>query len=273
VDAQEIHTHPERLRGREMSNIQDSSDDREIPLDRVGVTDLVYPVTVPDREGGTRDAEAAVGLFVELDQETRGVHMSRLVEAFEAWRGTVLTPENLQSLLARLRDAVAARTASVELEYTHFVERAAPVSGAVSLLAIPVAMDATLTDSFEMTLTVETPVLSVCPCSLEATGGPTHSQRGYVAVSVRVDGRMWVDELVELVEDSASGPVLALMKAADERSVIEAAFRKPVFVEDLARNVAERLESDVRVRWYRVEAENLESVHGHNAYASVERSR
>jgi GTP cyclohydrolase I len=108
---------------------------------------------------------------------------------------------------------------------------------------------------------------------MEATGGPTHSQRGHVAVSVRVDGHMWIEELVELIEDSASGPVFALMKGDDERSVIEAAYENPVFVEDLARNAAERLDSDVRVHWYRVEAENLESVHDHNAYACVERSR
>jgi len=92
-------------------------------------------------------------------------------------------------------------------------------------------------------------------------------------VSVRYDGHVWVDELLEIVEDSASGPVLPLMKGEDERAVIEEAHANPVFVEDLVRNVAERLDSDVRVHWYRVEAENLESVHAHNAYACVERSR
>ncbi len=59
-----------------MANVQDSPDDREIPLDRVGVTDLVYPVTVPDRANGTQETVATVGLFVELAQESRGVHMS-----------------------------------------------------------------------------------------------------------------------------------------------------------------------------------------------------
>ena len=37
--------------------------------------------------------------------------------------------------------------------------------------------------------------------------------------------------------------------------------------------VAERLDSDVRIHWYRVEAENLDSVHDHNLYACAERSR
>jgi GTP cyclohydrolase I len=199
--------------------------------------------------------------------------MSRLVEVFEGNRGVTLTAESLEALLTDLREAVGAATASLELEFTYFTERVAPVSGAASLLGVPVAIEATLDDSFETTLTVEAPVLSVCPCSMEATGGPAHSQRGHVAVSVRIDGRMWVEEIVEMVEDSGSGPVFALLKGEDERAVIEEAYERPVFVEDLARNVAERLESDVRVRWYRVEAENLESVHDHNAYACVERSR
>ncbi len=256
-----------------MANIQDSPDDREIPLDRVGVTNLVYPVTVPDRSNGTQETVATVGLFVELAQESRGVHMSRLVEAFHDSRETLLTSENLEIILSKLRDAVGASTAHIELEFTFFTERKAPVSGATSLLGIPVGIEATLDESFDVALTVEAPVLSVCPCSMEATGGPAHSQRGHVAVSVRIDGRMWIEELVELIEDSASGPVFPLLKGEDERSVIEAAYENPVFVEDLARNVAERLDSDVRVHWYRVEAENLESVHDHNAYACVERRR
>ncbi len=256
-----------------MASIQDGRDDREISLDRVGVTNLVYPVTVPDRANGTQETVATVGLFVELAQESRGVHMSRLVEAFHASREAPLTSVNLESILAKLRAAVNASVAYIELEFTYFTERKAPVSGATSLLAIPVAIEATLGESFDMTLTVEAPVLSVCPCSMEATGGPAHSQRGHVAVSVRIDGRMWIEELVELIEDSASGPVFALLKGEDERSVIETAYENPVFVEDLARNVAEHLGSDVRVHWYRVEAENLESVHDHNAYACVERQR
>ena len=256
-----------------MANIQDSRDDREIALDRVGVTNLVYPVTVPDRANGTQETVATIGLFVELAQESRGIHMSRLVEVFHEHRKAPLTPENIRSMLDRLRETVGASTAHLELEYTYFAERKAPVSGAASLLDIPVDIEATLDDSFDLTLTVQAPVLSVCPCSMEATGGPAHSQRGHVSASVRFDGHMWVEELVEYIEDSASGPVFALLKGNDERSVIEGAYENPVFVEDLARNVAERLDSDVRIHWYRVEAENLESVHDHNAYACVERSR
>jgi GTP cyclohydrolase I len=255
-----------------MASMQDSHDDREIALDRVGVVDLVYPVIVPGRAGGEQTTEATVGLFVGLPPDARGAHMSRFVEVLHAHRGP-LTTEHVRKLLTELRNALSAASAHMELEFTYFVERKAPLSGSRSLLAVATNYEATLDDAFDLVLSVEVPVMTVCPCSKEATGGPAHSQRGYVTVSVRFAGEIWIEELVELVDDSGSGPVLPLLKAEDERSIIEIAHENPLFVEDLARNVAERLDSDVRVYWYRVQAVNLESVHDHNVYACVERRR
>jgi GTP cyclohydrolase I len=77
---------------------------------------------------------------------------------------------------------------------------------------------------------------------------------------------------VEIIDASASAPVYPLLKSEDERSVIARAHDNPLFVEDLVRNVAERLDSDVRIHWYTVAAENLDSVHDHNVFAMTERS-
>jgi GTP cyclohydrolase I len=44
-----------------------------------------------------------------------------------------------------------------------------------------------------------------------------------------------------------------------------------VFVEDLVRNVALKLNAHPHVKWYKVEAENFESIHNHNAYACIEK--
>ena len=45
-----------------------------------------------------------------------------------------------------------------------------------------------------------------------------------------------------------------------------------LFVEDLVRNVAVRLNAHKLVTWYKVEAENFESIHNHNAYACIEKA-
>ena len=59
----------------------------------------------------------------------------------------------------------------------------------------------------------------------------------------------------------------------DEKAVTERAYANPVFVEDLVRNVAIRSEKEPDITWFRVEAENFESIHNHNAYAVIERKK
>ena len=140
-------------------------------------------------------------------------------------------------------------------------------------MACPAMISASLGCEFDFVLTVEVPVMTVCPCSQEATGGPGHSQRGHVTISVRFDGLVALEELIEIAESCASAPVYPLLTGDDERVVVDTAMSNPVLVEDLVRGVAERLDSDVRVHWYRAEAENLESVSDHNVYAARECSR
>ena len=48
------------------------------------------------------------------------------------------------------------------------------------------------------------------------------------------------------------------------------AFDNPVFVEDVVRNVAVKLQVDPRVAWFGIRAVNEESIHNHSAFACVE---
>ena len=82
---------------------------------------------------------------------------------------------------------------------------------------------------------------------------------------------MWIEDVIELVEKSASCELYSLLKRPDEKYVTEKAYDNPVFVEDLVRNVAMSLNEHPYVTWYKVEAENFESIHNHNAYACIEK--
>ncbi len=77
--------------------------------------------------------------------------------------------------------------------------------------------------------------------------------------------------MIRLVEDSASCELYTLLKRPDEKFVTEHAYKNPVFVEDLVRNIAQRAEANSNILWYRIEAENFESIHNHNAYALIEK--
>ena len=44
-----------------------------------------------------------------------------------------------------------------------------------------------------------------------------------------------------------------------------------MFVGDFVRNIALRLNAHPDVTWFKVEAEDQESIHNHNAYACIEK--
>ncbi|MCF6180234.1 MAG: GTP cyclohydrolase, FolE2/MptA family, partial [Geopsychrobacter sp.] len=97
-----------------------------------------------------------------------------------------------------------------------------------------------------------------------------HNQRSLVNVQVRYSKHIWLEELIDQVEDCASAPVYSLLKREDEKAVTEQAYDNPMFVEDMVRAVTERLKALPSVTWFRIECENFESIHNHSAYAQLE---
>ncbi|MCR4288157.1 MAG: GTP cyclohydrolase, FolE2/MptA family, partial [Deltaproteobacteria bacterium] len=108
--------------------------------------------------------------------------------------------------------------------------------------------------------------------SKEISERGAHNQRGIVRVSMRFKGFVWIEDIVKTIESSASAPVYSLLKRDDEKHVTEAAYDKPMFVEDVVREVALKLERLRKISWAQIEAENWESIHNHSAYAFIERS-
>ncbi|TDJ18160.1 MAG: GTP cyclohydrolase I FolE2, partial [Gammaproteobacteria bacterium] len=97
-----------------------------------------------------------------------------------------------------------------------------------------------------------------------------HNQRSHVTVEAKTETFVWVEELIDIVESEASCELYGLLKRPDEKYVTERAYDNPKFVEDMVRDVAQRLNEDDRVLAYVVESENFESIHNHSAYARVE---
>jgi GTP cyclohydrolase I len=82
-----------------------------------------------------------------------------------------------------------------------------------------------------------------------------------------------MEDLIKLVEESASTDVYSVLKREDEKFVTERAYNNPMFVEDIVREIASKLNKDANITWFAVEAENFESIHNHNAYAYIEKHK
>jgi GTP cyclohydrolase IB len=259
-----------------MDDVQSHIDERGIPLDQVGVTDLRYPIVVLDREREKQHTTALLTMAVDLPHQFKGTHMSRFVEVLNEHRGEV-TMRTLPTLLRDLKRRLNAESARVEARFPYFLEKMAPKSGATALMDYECSFVGEVDGGKEsFVLGVQVPVTSLCPCSKTISDYGAHNQRGIIAIEVRStraeDGTpsiIWIEELVEIAEQSASAPVYPLLKREDERYVTMQAYDNPVFVEDMVRGVAVRLQSDPRVAWFRVRAVNQESIHNHSAFATL----
>jgi len=250
---------------------QSERDTRELRIDKVGVRGLRFPIQVRDKARSVQNTVATIGMFVDLPKEFKGTHMSRFIEVLNA-HGSVIHVENINEILHALRKKLNAATSHIEIEFPYFMVKKAPVSGGEGVMDYTARFDASaMNGEIDFVLTVKTNVTTLCPCSKAIAKYGAHNQRGEVTVALRSTKVVWIEDVVAMIEGAASSELYALLKRQDEKAVTERAYENPVFVEDLVRNVALRLNADARVSWYKVEAENFESIHNHNAYACIEK--
>jgi GTP cyclohydrolase I len=255
-----------------MTDKQSEPDHRRLRIDKVGVRNLRFPVQVRDKSRDLQNTVATLGLFVDLPEEFKGTHMSRFVEVLNA-HGSVIHVENLPDILREMQVRLHASAAHLEMRFPFFLTKKAPVSGKEGVMDYEVGFHATLEGStLDFVLTVKANVTTLCPCSKAISQYGAHNQRGEVTVQIRSRKLVWIEDLIRWIESCGSSEMYSLLKRVDEKAVTERAYENPVFVEDLVRNVALRLNEHPDIVWYQVEAENQESIHNHNAYACIRKA-
>src|SRR5438105_1549584 len=250
---------------------QSERDDRDLRIDKVGVRGLRFPIQIRDKARALQNTVAMVGMFVDLPKEFKGTHMSRFLEVLNA-HGSVVHVDNIPDILFAMQKKLHASSSHLEMEFPYFMTKKAPVSGLESVMDYTARFDATaFGKDIDFVLTVKAQVTTLCPCSKAISAYGAHNQRGEVTVQIRFSKSIWIEDLIAIIESSASAELFSLLKREDEKAVTERAYEHPVFVEDLVRSVVTKLNAHPDVTWYKVEAENYESIHNHNAYASIEK--
>ena len=293
-----------------LTDVQNSKDGRGIAIDKVGIKNLHYPISVLDKAKSFQHTVADINMYVDLPHYFKGTHMSRFLEVLNEYRGEI-SIVNFPDILRKIKKVLNAGSASVEIEFPYFIEKTAPVSGKKSLMEYicyyngtikdgkaaapkqekaeineikrsaaikgsefnsdPFIADTPCTEDESLIIVgVKVPINTLCPCSKEISKYGAHNQRGIVSVSIEFDKLIWFEDIIADVESCASSPIYSLLKREDERFLTEHAYENPMFVEDVTRCVAGILKKNKNIKWFRVEAENFESIHNHNAYAMIE---
>jgi GTP cyclohydrolase I len=266
---------PAFLKVSAMPDVQSTLDGRALPIEQVGIRGVRHPLTIRSQTGNF----PSVGQFemdVALPAHVKGTHMSRFMALLQEQDAPV-DSTTVVAMVNAMLPLLDAKEGHVQFTYTHFVKKAAPVSGVESLMDYEVTWMATAkqkavgSTDVELGLRAQVPVMSLCPCSKEISEFGAHNQRSHVTMSVVLDSQaiMTVEDLITAAESEASSELWGLLKRPDEKWVTERSYSNPKFVEDLVRDVAGRLKADERIHSFVVEAENFESIHNHSAFARI----
>src|ERR1035437_7438778 len=217
----------------ELHDKQSERDHRELRIDKVGVRGLRFQIQVRDKAHAVKNTVATIGMFVDLPKEFKGTHMSRFIEVLNA-HGNVIHVENITDILLAMQEKFRAATSHLEIEFPYFMEKRAPVTGKASVMDYIARFDAAACHKdILFLLTVKANVTTLWPCSKAIAAYGAHNQRGEVTVQIRSRKAVWIEDLIAIIEGSASSELYALLKRQDEKAGTERAYGNPGFVEGL----------------------------------------
>ena len=235
----------------------------------VGIKDIQLPVRVKEKSGALQSTIATVSMQASLPSRYSGSCAEQFIAILNN-SVDELSVNRFDRILTEIKQALSAESARLEMTFPYFIEKKAPVTKTRSLMEYSCGFYGQTGPVKDLVLEVKVPVTTLCPCSKEISLDGAHNQRAEVVLRVKMNKLIWIEELIQIVEQSASCELYALLKRPDEKYVTEKAYQNPMFVEDVARKVAVTARNHPHICWFSVSVESFESIHKHSAYAFVD---
>ena len=253
-----------------MKDVQNTQDYRNVDIQKVGINNIDFPLTIQRKNNTDQVVSAIVRATVSLPRDYKGTHMSRFVEVLNEWRTKNLLGIDVKGCIEKIIKKLHAKSGEVKFKFKYFINKKAPVTKLIAPMSYDCSFKGTMENGdYKFVLGVKVPVTTLCPCSKEISEYGAHNQRAIISVKVSYpeDKHIWIEDLIELVESCASCPLYSILKRQDEKFVTEHAYENPRFVEDVLREVVVKLRNHPVVTEFEVECEAFESIHNHSAWA------
>lgn len=257
-----------------LPDMQTNSPEIPIPIRRVGITNLKIPIYISEKSNGQQHSVANVDVYVDLDANSKGTHMSRLAIGVQKFLDHKLNSDILKDICEYTRNKCEAKRAEVIYRFPYFVKKIAPVSKEPGLIHCDIIfnMSSFIKDDmveYEFIMTVEILGTSLCPCSKEISEYGAHNQRSRVKIECSPTKFLWIEDVIDIAEKSFSCQLYSVLKRADEKYITERAYNNPAFVEDIVRKCYSDMMEYQNLSWVTVEVRNEESIHSHDAFARI----
>jgi len=260
-----------------LPDLQRTVDDRGISINRVGVEDIDFLLTITNKQGDKIPVQAKIDMFTSLRHQVKGINMSRFLDVLMEWKDEVLTDQGVEKLLRQLWEKMGPKDVEdtyIKIKFKYFLHKMTPVSKLDCVVAHDCFFIGVLrNNNFHMNVGAEVLVTTNCPCSKAISKYGAHGQRSRCTVIIRelLKKRFWLEDLIALIEKQGSCEIYPLLKRVDEKYVTEKAYENPKFVEDVSRDIAIALQETNLIRKFRIKVKNEESIHHHDATAYVAR--
>lgn len=235
----------------------------------VGINNIQTPIKVLEKGGGFQNTIATINMQAELPTSYQGSCVETFTRALNLSLDH-LSVRSFHRILSDVQVSLNSLSARLEMTFPYFIEKKAPVSNTRSLMEYSCTFSGGLGEDQSFIQTVRVPVTTLCPCSKEISKDGAHNQRAEVCLTIQMSKFVWLEDLIKMVEQSASCELWALLKRPDEKYVTERAFNNPMFVEDVVRKVAQAALAHQDITWFSASVESFESIHAHSAYAYVD---
>ena len=254
-----------------LPDTQNTKDIRNIVINQVGIKDILHPINFINRDNESFPSVANFTMTVRLPENVKGTHMSRFIEILNA-NECSFSIESFMDLVQTVAQKLDSNSAHIVVNFPFFRKKSAPSSGVQSLLDYQATLSGSIVDGkSNLSVKVEVPVTSLCPCSKSISKYGAHNQRSHITIeAIATTGNViYLEDLIDLAEQKASSELYAILKRDDEKVVTERAYDNPAFVEDIVRDLAVELNRHEKINFYSLESENFESIHNHSAYAMI----
>lgn len=279
-------------------DVQKEKPEYQIAVSKVGIKGLELPIDI-ERNGSRNHLIGKFDLFVDIPSERKGADISRTVEIIEETIREKPVSDGIENLSMQI-----AKKALVRFDYSKV---ARSFIDADFFMKIPQGKDRTTTVKYnifgnavvhrdgseEKFVGVRVLGINACPCAMETARTIlsekfpnsssvmdkipviTHNQRNRISLKIEVPEGKSVEaiDLIGIINSTVESPLLPMLKRLGEGELVVRVHSKPMFVEDIVREIAMKVKDKYRdfpyKTRYSVISESEESIHPHNAYAEI----
>lgn len=257
-----------------LADIQKEKPKFNLPIERVGITDFKMPIYIYQLKGGHQHTVAEISAYVDLFENKKGINMSRIPISLQKFLDRPLNSDEICSIAQHILKKSEAERCQLIYKFPYFIKKLAPESKEPGIVYYNVTFDVTkeeIKNYCDFMISVESNTTSLCPCSKDISKYGAHNQRSSIKITCCPEEKrfLWIEELIDIAEESSSCEIFSVLKRVDEKVVTEKAYDNAKFVEDMGREIFHKLEALYGIKYFEVEVKNFESIHQHNAFCKL----